>query len=289
MAPSPTDSPAPSSIPSGPFHGTAKNYAPHSENAIHQDDFAKQYDFAGGLVPGVGVYSLMTGPFARHWGAAWLDAGWLEAKFIQPVYDGERLEIVLRSPESGSPGIPVEVFNPRGKLCAVGRGGLRPDSLSAPASVDFPRKPLPGKDDRLPPVASELQPGLVLGSLPVVSDPGIGEDLYFEQLRDSLPIYREPPGRLHPGFLPHIANRLVHRNIAVGPWIHTESRVTHFAPVRPQGTYEMRGRLREAFQKRGHEYVRLDLAVFDAQDVAVAQLEHVAIVKPRLETPDDSR
>lgn len=289
MAPPSTDPPAGPEIPQGSFAFTAKNYAPDSENAIHQDSFAKQFNFTGGLVPGVGVYSLMTHPFVRCLGEPWLDTGWLEAKFIHPVYDGERIEIVCGAPEPGKEGIPVEVFNPRGDLCAIGRGGAGLPAAPAPVAADYRSSPMPAREERLPPEGSALRPGLVLGSLPVVADPEIAEDLYFEELRESLPIYRESPGRLHPGFLPHIANRVVHRNIAVGPWIHAQSRVTHFGPLRPGGAYEMRGRIGEAWEKRGHEYVRLDLAVFDAQDVAVAQLVHVAIVSPRLEKSDDFR
>lgn len=282
----------PSAWPGAPrgssFH-TAKNYAPHSENVIHQDNFAKQYNFAGGLVPGVGVYSLMTDPFVRSLGADWLDDGWLQAKFISPVYDGEQIEVVCGEPESDPPEIPVEVFNPRRKLCAVGRGAFRAADAPPPRAADYPRAPLPDRDARRPPRALDLPAGQTLGSLPVVCDPQIEEDRYFEELRDTLPVYREGEGRLHPGFLPHIANRVVHLNIAVGPWIHTESYVTHFGPLRPSTSYEMRARIRDAFQKRGHEYVRLDLAVFDAQDVAVAHLVHVAIVSPRLDGPDEKR
>jgi hypothetical protein len=44
--------------------------------------------------------------------------------------------------------------------------------------------------------------------------------------------------------------------------------------------------VREAYGKRGHEYVTLDLAVFDAADAPIAHIEHTAIVRPHLEQRD---
>ncbi len=280
--PSPKEDLAWPDMPEGSFILTAKNYAPDSENEIHRDDFAKQFNFAGGLVPGVGTYCLMSDPFIRSLGTAWLDDGWLYAKFIHPVYDGQRIEVVCERPEAGVPEIGIQVLDPDGTICAIGQGGRRLVSFSVPNPEDYPRGPLPSREERLAPEASRLPPGHVLGPVPVMADFGIEEDLYFEELRRSVPVCVEGAGRFHPGMLPHIANRIVHRNIAVGPWIHTESRVTHLGAIRPGASLEMRGRIRSAYQKRGHEYVNLDLAVFDEEDVALAHVEHVAIVKPHL-------
>lgn len=273
---------------SGTYRLRAKNYAPNSENAVHQDAFARRFGFTGGLVPGVGVYALMTFPFAQALGPAWLERGWLEAKFIHPVYDGEEVEIgcVLESDPRGER-IRLEVRDPRGELCAVGAGGMRAVDERPPDIRDYERGALPSPEARRRPETADLQPGVALGSIPVLSDPGIEEDRYFEELRDTLALYREGGGFLHPAFLPHLANRMVHRNIAVGPWIHTESRVVHFAAVRANGGLEMRGRIGESFEKRGHVYVTLDAAVFDVSGAAVARLEHTAIVKPFLTPKSD--
>lgn len=259
------------------------NYAPASENAIHQDDFAKLYGFTGGLVPGVGVYAQMTHPLALAAGAEWTDHGWLSAKFIKPVYDGEAVTVLCR-PSGNNPGvIAVEVRNPRGELCAVGEAGPGAPAEPLPRAEDYPLLPLPPRDQRRQPAAADLPSGLVLGAVPVASDPQSREDPYFETLRDTLPLYRGPGGRLHPAFLPHIANRVVARNIAVGPWIHTESRVRHFAPLKASPVCGMRGRVKQSYSKRGHDYVQLDLAVFDPDGRAIASILHTAIVRPSLE------
>jgi len=58
---------------SGSFRGdrvTARNTAAQSENAIHDDEVARQYGFRGGLVPGVTVYAYLTHPLVEAWGRA---------------------------------------------------------------------------------------------------------------------------------------------------------------------------------------------------------------------------
>lgn len=267
----------------GAYRLRARNYAPRSQNAIHRDDFAKQFGFTGGLVPGVGVYALMTHPFALVLGEGWLDAGWMRAKFIHPVYDGEEVEVrCTPDPSLGDWRMAIEVRDPRGVLCAIGSGGMGSDDENRPDPADYEPRPMPSAEARRRPESADLPPGAALGSMPVQSDPGVEEDAYFEQLRDGLAIFREGSGRFHPAFLPHLANRMVHRNIAVGPWIHTESRVVHFAAARPGDELEMRGRIRESFNKRAHEYVALDLAVFDPRGAPIARLDHTAIVQPHL-------
>lgn len=261
----------------------AVNYAPASENAIHQDTFAKQYGFTGGLVPGVGVYAQMTHPLALAAGAEWTDHGWLSAKFIKPVYDGKVVTVHCR-PSGTVPGVlALEVHNPRGELCAIGQAGPGDPAEALPRPQDYPVLPLPPRDRRRKPVVADLPAGLALGAVPVAPDPQSVEDPYFETLRDTLPLYRGPGARLHPAFLPHIANRMVARNIAVGPWIHTESRVRHFAPLEASLACVMRGKVKQSYSRRGHEFVQLDLAVFDPGGRAMASILHTAIVRPALE------
>ena len=57
----------------------AQNDAVESENKIHEDSVARQYGFAGGLVPGVTVYAYLTWPAVERWGLrvarSWRDVG----------------------------------------------------------------------------------------------------------------------------------------------------------------------------------------------------------------------
>ena len=75
----------------------ARNTATASSNKIHADDVARQYGFAGGLVPGVDVYAYLAHVPAAAWGAGWLESGTMQARFLTPVYDGA---VAARRPAS---------------------------------------------------------------------------------------------------------------------------------------------------------------------------------------------
>nr|MBA2279716.1 hypothetical protein [Acidimicrobiia bacterium] len=67
----------------------AFNTATASTNKIHDDEVARRYGFAGGLVPGVDVYAYLTHLPVARWGPTWLEQGTISARFRQPVYDGD--------------------------------------------------------------------------------------------------------------------------------------------------------------------------------------------------------
>ena len=71
-----------------PYTVKAVNTSTDSDNKIHDDATAKKYGFAGGLVPGVTVYAYMTQPLAATFGAAWLQRGTANVRFVKPVLDG---------------------------------------------------------------------------------------------------------------------------------------------------------------------------------------------------------
>src|SRR5204863_6453272 len=84
------------------LHGTlitwrvrAHNTATASANKIHDDEVARSFGFSGGLVPGVDVYAYMTHPPVERWGRDFLERGVMEARFLQPVYDGDDLEVTF--------------------------------------------------------------------------------------------------------------------------------------------------------------------------------------------------
>ena len=94
---------------------TARNDALTSENKIHDDAVAKQFGFAGGLVPGVTVHGYLTWPAASHWGRAWLESGTISSRFVTPVYDGEQVEV---SADWSGDELQIEVRNQVGDVCA---------------------------------------------------------------------------------------------------------------------------------------------------------------------------
>src|SRR5215211_1795226 len=125
----------------------AQNLSRHSENRIHDDATARRLGFTGGgLVPGVEVYAYACHPVVRRWGRAWLERGWAEMRFLQPVYDGRvaRVEAVEAAGEELSLAVRSE-----GVLCATGTAGLavsaaalNADGWAEPPSPPVTRPPV---------------------------------------------------------------------------------------------------------------------------------------------------
>jgi hypothetical protein len=63
-------------------------------------------------------------------------------------------------------------------------------------------------------------------------------------------------------------------------WIHTASRLTFHAAVRVGPAYEVRAIPEEKWARKGHEFVRLYVAVLGSGRV-VAEILHTAIFRPR--------
>ena len=85
---------APSALPE--YRIKARNTSTQSENAIHHDDVARSYGFAGGLVPGVTVYAYVTHPLVAAWGPDWLERGTASVRFTKPLFEGD--EAVVGGP-----------------------------------------------------------------------------------------------------------------------------------------------------------------------------------------------
>ena len=69
--------------------------SPDISNPIHSTAVAGQYGFKGALVGGVTVYGWATPPILEVLGDRWLNDGWADAAFRQPVYPGEDRKSVV--------------------------------------------------------------------------------------------------------------------------------------------------------------------------------------------------
>jgi hypothetical protein len=70
-------------------------------------------------------------------------------------------------------------------------------------------------------------------------------------------------------------------NVKLGPWIHTSSDVINRSAVRNGEEVSVRGRVRDCFERKGHEFVVLDVLVVANGDRVVQQVRHTAIYRPR--------
>jgi hypothetical protein len=262
----------------------ARNFAEASDNKMHSDETAAQYGFRGGLVPGVGVYAYLTIPAAEIWGEEWLCGGTMWAKFLKPVYDAEIVHVHARYVDKDT--IEAEVINETGTSCATGRAH-RTGASAPPGLGEFGHAPAPAREARRAPEIAACPRNTTLGSIEfqALNEALRGEsgELFLDDVRDPLPLYRRAGAPLHPAVYPARANSLVMANVALGPWIHTESAAQHFAIPARGDAVSVRGRIQDAFEKRGHVFIVVDCAFFSGE-TTLARVLHTAIMKPALAT-----
>ena len=257
----------------------AFNYATDSENRMHNDDTAPKYGFRGGLVPGIGVYGYMTRAMVETLGADWLSHGCADVRFLKPVYDGERVVVSSAWEEDGTGAVKVSLMNPDGVLCGVGTASL----VSLPDLPDgsvFSHDAPPDYDSRPEASLEALPAGSDLGAFEVALDNDMMTE-FVESMRESSSALTAASTACHPAFYPSMANEILVRNVSLGPWIHAGSAVNHFSMPRMGATLLVQGRVVEAYERKGHEMVVLDV-LLSANGAPLASVRHTAIIRPRV-------
>lgn len=260
----------------------AKNYGAEHANEIHSDEGAWRHGFAGALVPGVGLYAYLIGPAVDAWKSEWLERGTMAAKFSKPVYDGER--VVVRGALSSvePPAMQLEMFTAAGTLCASGTASL-PATLPTLDSHGYPHRPLPTTLRSA--TIADLVVGEVLGTHEFTVDLAGAITGFLDDVVETAPLYRRADKTkasiCHPAFLIAQANEVLMHNIALGSWIHAASRVQHHALAADGERIAARGRVQQLYEKRGHEFIVADLALFGAAERPIAHIEHTAIIRLR--------
>jgi acyl dehydratase len=259
--------------PLAPYQVRAFNTAHDSENKIHDDATARRFGFSGGLVPGVDVYGYMSHLPVTRWGRAWLERGTAECRFFKPVYDGDIATVTER--QNGA-GIEISVES-RGVLCASGRADL-PDAPSEPPTLDeFYR--VPQRPERPPADEASLAADSWLGLDPYPITPEMAAR-YLADSQESATIYREE-GLVHPRDILRSCNFVISRNVVLGPWIHTGSRIRHLAVARVGDSLSVRARITGNYDHKGHQFVDIDALVVVNGTTPVAHIAHTAIYRPR--------
>src|SRR5262249_2726707 len=188
------------------YEVVAKNYGADHANKIHSDEGAARYGYAGALVPGVGLYAYLTRPVVDALGREWLESGVMSAKFVKPVYDGEKVQARARGGRDNPIELELELFNPLGNLCAIGFAGL-PNSSAAPDPNEYPdRAPA-----RLRPASiANFSIGDALGSIEFDLDLKGGMPTFLDNVAETAPIY---DSICHPPFFIAQDNEILMHNI----------------------------------------------------------------------------
>ena len=251
----------------------ARNTAVASTNKIHSDDVARRYGFAGGLVPGVDVYAYLTHVPAEHWAREWLERGTMRARFVQPIYDGEQVEVEGRAAGGA---LTLTARSPGGGR-ADGEAAL-PAEAPAPPDVDeVPLAPLP--EERPPASDVSLAPGRILGTVDFALDEASAA-AYLDDIGETLGLYRHA-GLAHPGWLLRAANFVLTSNVVMGPWIHVASSVTHHGTASFGDDLSARARVTNRYERAGHRFVVLDVLIVADGHRPIARVEHTALYEPR--------
>lgn len=251
-----------------------------AENQVHDDRIARSLGFAAGLVPGFIVYAWMTRPVVEALGPQWLAAGTFSVRFAQPIYYAQDAVICARvaSRAGEAVTIDVEARSAAGAVCATATMGLPAGPAPAPDLAAYPAAPLPR---RRPRVSRELLQGLSpLGTPELAADEAAAAE-FLRLVRESLALYTGPAAPVHPGLYLDQANRAFDRNVYVSPWLHVESHGRHLSAARVGERLATRGRVANLVNRKGHEFVELDLLVLAGGARPVASIRHVAIYKLR--------
>jgi acyl dehydratase len=261
------------------YHVKAVNTSSDSENKIHDTATARRYGFAGGLVPGVTVYAYLTEPLVAALGPAWLHRGTASVRFVKPILDGEAVhvtgEITGRDPQGGVSATVRAITDSTGE-CAVLNATLPAGSPTPLNLALYAEAPLP--PERLPGTREYFDTHAVLGTFVTPYDATQAQD-YVTTVSDPLPLYRPAGGGwVHPAFYTWLGNRSLRTNVIIGPWIHIGSVVRHLAPARIGDTLAARARVRSLWDKKGRDFVELDIAIL-ANGKPVAHVLHSAIYR----------
>jgi acyl dehydratase len=257
----------------------AHNDAAASANKIHDDTVAAQYGFRGGLVPGVTVYAYMTYPLVQSFGEAWLARGTAQIRFARPFYEGDQVTVrgTIRAISAAGIDLDIRGVNAADVDCGLGTAALPAHAGWAPAPDDIPVGPT--AQPRIPVSWEAVVVGAPLGTLTLTVHQAENQE-YCQSHGDDLAVYQGAHGCVHPGLLLRQCNRIFSEHFVLGPWIHVASEVTTYRPCRVGEALEVRGVPVDKFEKKGHEFVVLDVCLL-ANGTVAQRVRHTCIFRPR--------
>lgn len=253
----------------------ALNSGAAAGNLIHDDEHARRCGFRGGLVSGASIYAYITRCITELFGTEWIERGCAEVRFVHPVYDGEEIRVAGLLARGGNPGtvrVDLEAANPQGVLCGVGTARLAPEtSAPEPKPADYPA----GHGKRRPISLDLLAVGQPLTPIYTDFTWNVHWEYCQKTIRDHNPLYQQ---RLHPGWLLSQANLVLAANYDLPAWIHVSSVVRKYHAQDSECVVETRGRVTGKFERNGHHYVVLDLALFTG-DRCLETILHTVIFR----------
>ena len=262
------------------WSGEAFNQVPHSQNEIHGDRIARLYGFEGGLVPGVTVSAYLLHPAVESWGEAFLERGRAHVRVVSPLYDRERFAVFVE--DAAETGYRARLERPDG-------------TVSARAEVELPTPPdvIPAR--RGDPVAEAgfRGPAATREHFERLGAEGCRALRYrWEPAEDMGRYLRDPAGMpallrgedacANASWILGISNWVLAANAYMNPWVHLETHSQHFRAIGRGTELVAEMSVTGLFEKKGHEFVDVTVALFDlADDAALASVDLRAIYRLR--------
>lgn len=250
----------------------AFNTATASENKIHDDTVASRFGFTGGLVPGVDVFAYLAHAPMAAWGKDWLSGGHMQARFRNPVYDGDPTTVT--SAPDGADGMTL-ACSARGLACA--EGFARRTGAAAPVKLLAEGK-MPEMETRPKASMESLKVGSTLGTLRETYTREAGLE-HIAAVRDDAALY--DGGRIaNAAWLLRRANYVLADNVKLGPWIHVESAIDMHSLLMDGEDLAVRAVVADNVDTKGHLMVTLDVQMLSGTR-HVMSCKHLAIYEPR--------
>lgn len=255
----------------------ALNDAQESENRIHSDDVAARFGFKGALVSGVNVFGYLTQPLVRAYGVDWLETGIMDVVFLKPAYQDNLISIKTESlgAESSRRNHLTCAFNEEGQLLA---------KLESWAPAELPPVSLLATEAALASPAITQRPEITWEAIQLMTpapvfnwQPDSDENrVHVQAQRDQSAVYTGDTALLHPYFLLDACNKALMRMFRMPAWIHTGSHLVLRKALRVGQQIEVRCMPIEKWERRGHQFIKLYIAMLESDEVAL-EVEHTAI------------
>ena len=196
-----------------------------------------------------------------------------------PVYDGGEFEVVVE--EATEDAFTAALVDAEGTRCAT-------VSASLPASPGEPpvrrHDPMLARDADRPVASRAVMEALRekgLGAMPARWSLDTPMARYLRDPGAMAPVFRDE-GLANPSFVLGLTNWVLAANVRMSPWLHLETESRHFRAIEPDTPLVVEARIADLFEKKGHEFVDVDVDVYrTADDAAVAGVQLRAIYRMR--------
>ena len=241
------------------WRGIAFNQVPDSMNQIHGDETAQSLGFKGGLVPGVTVSAYLLHPVTEIFGIDFLERGFSHCRVSSPLYDNETFVVEITGQSSQH--CDTLLKRSSNEVLAKAETGLK-SNLHPPV---YRGDPVANRPVDMPATRENFERLLTNGchAFGYRWDKKHEMSSYLRDTNSMSDVYALD-GFANPSYILGLSNWVLSANIYMNPWIHLETWSQNFAPLSVGTEVICEMSVCELFKKKGHEFVDVEVNVFDA-------------------------